>query len=107
MNWKRVGQRVRYARPAFEVNTNNTGVISELVPEEAPYAHWPDWTINCLVRWDSPVYQEKPDGSKRTSNISYTHTDRLEPIVDDGRRVISWRALENLWTPDSILEKAS
>jgi len=43
----------------------------------------------------------------RTSMESYGFTaDQLEPIIDDGRKVVSWSALKDLWQPTPEVETA-
>jgi hypothetical protein len=104
-DWRRAGTRVRLVRPDIIENTGATGVISQIIPLEHPAPDvWPDWYINCIVKWDSPILLLNISGNMHKKSISCTHTDRLEPIIDDGRKVIAWADMQELWTPEKILE---
>jgi len=86
----RVGQRVKLVRPCFKENYGNTGTIIKQFPDR-PVGF--GYLINCDVRWDA----------LRPGYLSFTHTSQLEPIVDDGRQVITWDAC--VWRPEEQREQ--
>jgi hypothetical protein len=82
-----VGQRVRVVRsrmfPEF--------VGRECVITEGPCIYY-SRTLDCL--YEGYTTSLHPQFGPRS--------DALEPIVDDGRQVISWADMADLWTPEQV-----
>lgn len=100
MTWKRAGQRVRLARPALPCNIDSTGVIVSMI---AVFVSG-DYSFDCEIAWDEEVWLE---GNSIPQKRTMAHTDQLEPIIDDGHKKVSWKELENLWTPEKLMETVS
>lgn len=88
-----VGQRVRLVRPT-RGEYGQTGTIVDFlcVPAGTLTRDFIETSIDCdcLVYWD-----DYSDGIPACQ-----HTSQLEPIVDDGRKVVSWS--DCLWQPEGI-----
>jgi len=86
-----VGQRVRLARPFFPAHEGITGTIVEFFP------HVDDALgnqLNCRCEWDQT---ERLLPACRGGKV---HTDRLEPLTDPGREVVSWA--DCVWKPQHL-----
>ena len=88
-----VGQRVKLVYDV-EASCGVEGRIVEFVffkkGTESRSGDILPWDADCTVQYDD-------DGEYYTES-----THRLEPIVDDGRRVISWEEMKDLWTPKEL-----
>ena len=70
-----VGQKVRLARPHYPENEGMRGVIAELYPESQLAI---TGTVNCAVDWENGTRDSR---SYELGGLA-THTDQLEPILD-------------------------
>lgn len=73
-----VGQRVKLARPYQPRNLGKCGRIFELWPYAVESSSEGEW-VNCSVHWDSG----ESDGGFDAPDGDATHTDQLEPILDE------------------------
>jgi len=91
-----VGQRVRINSPGGDLHGMETTIIALDV------VGWNrDGTTFIGAGVEAPAGIDMSDADEDFDGYSYEYHE-LEPIVDDGRRVISWEEMKDLWTPKEL-----
>jgi hypothetical protein len=83
-----VGQRVRIVADydgTTAVRVGTEAVVSDVGPVRGESGRLYDWGLYV------PDY-----------GTVVVDSDEIEPIVDDGRQVISWADMADLWTPEQV-----